>query len=222
MKKIIAIFGCSWTRGMPDNGMDNWVNYYADMYPDYIFYNMSLSGTSVAFHIHLMNLFKKIHTPYKIIFQLTSSRRFTYFENFDLKDYIVDGQRPNVKILNYKAISDKVHYVVPSMIRDPDAFWIKDILMKRKELQLRNFATDYFTRLNEEIGEIEMIAYSDWIKSNVDFCYSHLSSPSKNVLKIQDILATEQFDRYSLDNYQHFDTEGSIWLANWIDSQIKI
>jgi hypothetical protein len=119
-------------------------------------------------------------------------------------------------------LAEKVHYILPGMIKDPDNFWVKDILLKRKELQLRNFATDYFVRLNEEIDTIQQIALSSWVQSNVDFCYSHVNSPAQNIPKIQKILGDEICKNYSFDSMYHFNKEGMQWIANWINSQIKI
>ena len=222
MKKTIAIFGCSWTRGMPENKWESWVNYYADMYPEYEFYNLAVNGTSVPFQIHIMNEFIKSHKPDKTIFQISAVKRFTYFENFNLIDYIEQGARPNVKVFNISRLSEKVHYILPGMIKNPDNFWVRDLILKRKEAQLRNFATDYFIRLNDEISNIEITAYAAWIKSKVDFCYSHADSPSPDIPKIYRILGKEKFDSYCFDTMSHFDKEGMQWIANWINTQIKI
>jgi hypothetical protein len=222
MKKTIAIFGCSWTRGMPEEKFDSWVNYLADRHPQYNFYNLAVSGTSVSFQIHVMNEFKKIHAPDKIIFQLSAGNRFTYFDQFDLNNFIVDGARSNVKVINTAQLYEKVNYLIQGMVRNPDRYWIQDLGLKKKEAKLRNFATEYFTRANQEIADIELVALTEYVKSRVDFCYSHTNSPATGIAEIQRILGPDEFKRLSFDERHHFNKEGMEWLANWIDNQITL
>ena len=60
MSKNIAVFGCSWSYGVPAHSeqsipYDCWPLHFAKKYPDYIVYNFSRGGTGIGYHIAILH-----------------------------------------------------------------------------------------------------------------------------------------------------------------------
>ena len=76
--KTINCFGCSFTQGVCKN-LHTWPKALAEKLPSYKIVNYGSGGTSVLWSIYLMEKFSK---PDDIaIFQVTNSRRFTFWPN---------------------------------------------------------------------------------------------------------------------------------------------
>jgi hypothetical protein len=87
----IFVFGCSWSddRVVDNNITTSWVYELSKIMPEHNFYNFAYSGSSVHHSILIMEsvLTNFQIKPDKIIFQVTSEGRVTYYKNQDFKNF---------------------------------------------------------------------------------------------------------------------------------------
>ena len=198
----IAIFGCSYTHGLPEieNGI-SWVKILSTKYPNIQFDNYAFMGSSVLFQI---NLFKQLKFKYdKIIFQITTPGRITYWLS-DKKEFL--NHRTIINNYSYFNYSlEDIQVVTPAIINQfklSSPFWKTD---KGKS----QYAQLHYGKLNYELIDCEHEIYQDYVKANTDFCFTQ-----KNIVE-------ECNKDFKKDWAGHFYTDGHKWQADWVESHCK-
>lgn len=205
----LAIFGCSWSQGL--STVDEcycWPKAVAEKYPNWTIDNFSLAGSSLSFQAYLMDDVCKHDSYDKIIFQITSPQRLTYFDDrLDYGKYL--KQYSNYRELDRSGdIYRNFICITPGhlTLSKKDSFW--NYPDKHK------FASLYYKYLNKHVQRTEYKAVIEYVKSKVDFVYFHNEDVCKigNVPVLMDIVG----DKFVADEGKHFDKQGSQWIANWV------
>lgn len=215
----IATFGCSWTHGI--NAVDNkysWPYALSKLKPNWHIENYAVEGTSLTFQTFLMDDVLRHNTFDKIIFQITSPGRVSYFE----EDYDILQHAENVS-QNYKHISiengffRKVIAFTPGHIKlsKKDSFWYP----KGKY----EFARSYYSLINKSIFRTEYKALVHYILSKADLVFMH----NEDILKLnlcpvimEEIKDQTLLQSFIADNGNHFNKAGCEWQANWIINKL--
>lgn len=215
----IATFGCSWTHGL--NSIDNFYSWPYALHlqnPDWIIHNYAIGGSNLTFQTFLMEDVLRNESYDKIIFQITSPGRLTYFE----EDY--DFVRHNKEIeQNFKRFDieegfyRKIVTITPGHMKlsRKDSFWN----LKEKY----NFAKNYYSLVNKSIFRTEYKALVYYIKEKADLFFMH----NEDVLGLQicpvikeEAKKENKLDQFVADNGDHFNKHGCIWQANWVKDRL--
>lgn len=209
--KNIAVFGCSWTQGLKDKDFDNWVFRLSKCFPQHNFYNFAAGGTSIVYHTHLLEqILKSTKFDYKI-FQVTSPGRFTWWQPHNALDLIEQ------KTDNYYCLQEDYGRFV-DRINTGTILSKKFVKLDRKK---HNFGVEYYKRLTDEQIRLDNIAYVSYIKDKVDFHFYHRKSYEKNSFSILTELGDDKFNKFVIDDGDHFGEEGNQWQADWIIDKLK-
>lgn len=204
----IATFGCSWTQGV--STVDDsycWPKALAED-NQYHVDNFALAGSSLSFQVYLLNDVIKHNTYDKVIFQITSPQRLTYFDDsLDYGQYLKTNQ--NYRELDRTGdIYRNFICITPGHLQlsSSDSFW--DYPDKH------NFAKLYYKYTNKHISRLEYIALVEYLKNKVDFLFFH----NEDVCKIGNVpIVIDRFGTdYVADKGQHFNKQGSQLVADWI------
>ena len=204
----IATFGCSWSQGLEtvDNGYC-WPLAIAQANPEWEIDNFALAGSSFSFQAYLLDDVLNKNQYDKIIFQITSPFRLTYFD--DQTDYgeyfkIVDNYR-------YLDCSTDIYRqficITPGhmSLNKQDSFWHYP--------DKYDFAKLHYKYTNKQISKIEYRALFDYVKSKTDFVLLHNEDVCGiGVPVLMDIVG----DKFVADEGEHFNAKGSQWVANWV------
>jgi hypothetical protein len=212
----ILCLGCSWTEGVPA-ARDNWVSALAEQTPDNTYYNLAQGGSSLLHSIWVMEQFLAQSSVKidKIIFQLTTDGRVTYYkdlDNFKIDDWLINIT-PNLYRL--KIQWDKLRTITYSTASMHPT--------TPKEVELFKFANMYYSNLTTEHHfQLEHKILIEYIKSRVDFLFFHRRDTTgiSGITSIQDELGDELFSKFSIDNGSHFGKEGVQWQAQWIRDRL--
>jgi hypothetical protein len=181
----------------------------------------------------MKELRKKIQVD-KVIFQITTPFRFTYFndyKNFNILDLDVDH---NIRAFNlgFNSNIDAVH---PGLLEP--TIWEYPVA-KLKEPRLRKFTDEYMSRISGEVETSEYAALVQWLQPRVDFMFFHrepdrfiserTGQPKVHIPEFDNMVCLEreikqsQFIDFAIDKQYHFSEEGAKWEADWIDSKFKL
>lgn len=211
----IATFGCSWTQGVPTIDKSYcWPKAIANANPNWQVDNWALAGSSLSFQAYLLDdVCKNNSNSYdKIIFQITSPNRLTYFD--DALNYGTYLKQYN----NYREFdrSGDIYrnfiVITPGHMKLPkhDSFW--------NYSDKHNFASLYYKYLNTSVQRTEYKAVIEYVKNKVDLIYFHNEDVCKigNVPILMDIVG----DKFVADEGDHFNKQGSQWIADWVLERI--
>ena len=225
----LAIFGCSWTCGVPLSWSEqitsqkyksnipqedfiNWTRELGKLDKSLEIYNYSIPGTSIDFSLGMLERYLK--NPYcdYVIFQATRPYRYTYWsQDFDetahFKKYEPNVNQFDYSILDYVTIVD--HHndknKIWNFLNNPD--------------QENQYVKKYFTNTSNEMFENKYNAIVSYVKDKVDICFSHERNRLTN--SVQETLGDEIFENYWMDEGKHFGIKGTQWQATWILDQIN-
>lgn len=202
MKPRIYIFGCSFSQGVPESDWISWASEFSKLVPNYDVYNFAVAGTSELFHIHILKQVCKIKKPNDIIiFQLTSMRRLTWWNNFNAFDYIQHHEDNLYKLNNsVRENFDRINSGVANSTK---------------------FARLWYKTMTEEYFQEQFSINADYAVRNSDYTFFHDAWGNK--YKIDSFYEDhkEKFNDYVIDNGSHFGKEGSTVEANWVFQKIK-
>lgn len=208
-RKKIAVFGCSWSQGLQNlNNFDNWVKHLAKKRPEYDFYNFGCGGTSIVYHVYLLDLITKREDFDHIIFQVTSASRYTWWQPHQL-DEIIEQQDKN-----YWAIAkDYGKYI--------DRITMGSLQKGALDKKTQQFANEYYRRLSNDQIEIEYKVYIEFAKARSDLLFFYKKGLQEGDLSIQSTLGDEKFYNFVADDGDHFNKAGNEWQASWINKQLE-
>lgn len=209
--KRIAIFGCSWTQGLQSENFDNWVLHLSKRYPMHSFFNYAAAGTSIVYHTHLLEQVTTKKTFDITIFQITSPARFTWWKPHKINKMLYK-QSDNVWAIE-KGYGDYVDRINTGTIADKKFFGTN----KKKH----KFGVEYYNRLTNDQILLDHKAYVNYIKDKVDLHYYHRTSINDNELSVYDTLGEDNFNKFVIDNGDHFSIEGNDWISRWVEMQLK-
>ena len=211
----VAVFGCSWSHGIKAvNDRYSWPYALSKLKPEWHIENYAVEGTSLAFQTFLMDDVLRHHSFDKIIFQITSPGRITYFE----EDYDVLQHVENITS-NYKHISiengffRKVIAVTPGHMNLPkkDSFWFP--------AGKYEFSKSYYSLINKSIFRTEYKALVHYILSKANVVFMH----NEDILKLnlcpvvmEEVNNDELLKSFIADSGSHFNKVGCDWQANWV------
>jgi hypothetical protein len=215
----IATFGCSWTHGI--NAVDNfysWPHALHKLNPDWKIDNYAIGGSNLQFQTFLLDDVLRHNTYDKIIFQITSPGRLTYFEeDYDFTKHLTEFE-PNYKRFDIEdGFFRKVVTITPGHMKLPktDIFW--NLLGKY------DFAKSYYTAVNKSIFRTEYKALVYYLKDKVDLMFMH----NEDVLKldicpvvVEEAKKENVIDSFIADNGEHFNIEGCDWQAKWLINKL--
>lgn len=221
MKKL-AVFGCSWTYGVPGVGekrnklYDCWPIRFALQNEDYQVYNFARGGTCVNWSI--ARLLQFLQTPLsedcKIVFQVTQPYRFT--SNVDV------CTQGNYNFLQYE------NYFVDRGT-DPVTHMPGNIaLRKSPEAKLYRSMIKHYPDTYSFIEHEAQIAY---LKNICDFVYRHnsinykilpnLQNKHTKIFGVREKLTKVKWKEYVADAGDHFGPVGLEWIANIVKENIN-
>lgn len=203
----ILCLGCSFTSNWPVFSNNScWPKELAVIMPEHNIINIGHAGSSIAHSVLFMEKFlaSKIIKIDKIIFQITTPGRITYYN--DLNDS-----------LNFnKHLHHEGNYI---SLKLKDLQVVTYGLLNEKGTDTSEFAKIYYSKLSQEHFLIEHKVYVDYVLSKADIVFSHL--PYDNVLSIKNVLGEEKFNNYIVDDGYHFSQEGIAWQASFIKQLIS-
>lgn len=206
MRKNIAFFGCSFTEG-PTDDFDNYVVWLSKLNPQHNFYNFSAAGTSIMYHTYLLEQITKMDFDVKV-FQFTTSGRFTTWTPHNIKEYIIK------KYDNYFCLNKNyVQYI--------DRLNIGSVSEKKYVTYKVNFGKEYYKRMSDSCMDLDHRVYIDYIKPKVNFCFHHRKSRDVSIPSVYNSLDISQWNKFVIDDGDHFGLEGSLWQAKWLDKHLK-
>lgn len=209
----LAVFGCSWSQGVPT--VDNdfcWPKAIADQYPEWQIDNFSLAGSSLSFQAWLLDDVLKHNAYDKIVFQITSPQRLTYFDDtVNVGSYLKSSN--NYRELDRSGdIYRNIICITPGhlSLADVDSFW--------NYPDKHNFANLYYKYTNKHVSRVEYKAVVEYVKNKTDFVYFHNEDVCNigNIPVLMDLTGS----KFASDVGQHFNREGSNWVAKWILNNI--
>jgi hypothetical protein len=208
----IATFGCSWTHGLKQlNSFYSWPYALHKLQPEWEIHNYAIGASNLQFQTFLMEDVLRHHTYDKIIFQITSPSRLTYFEeDYDFTKHLTEME-PNYKRFDIEeGFFRKVVTITPGHMKLPksDSFWA---LPGKYE-----FAKSYYTTVNKSIFRTEYKALVNYLKNKVDLMFMH----NEDILDLNicPVIMNELPDakKFVADSGEHFDIEGCDQQAKWI------
>lgn len=241
MSKNLAVFGCSWSFGMPDIGTqpathrgkrirlhDCWPLRFARQNPEYTVYNFSRGGTGIGFHIALLHQFlnSDLYTDdTKIVFQITAPYRYTY----NVEERL--ALKPNWSIVDNYQLFDKEW---KQKTIKPNNFQNKNELLldgfSQDQIELYNNNMKHYPEIYRDIEFESQIAY---VKNICNFVYAHqywlksnipvsVKQKYNTIPVVRDILGEETFKNFVADNGAHFGDEGLDYMAKWIKGKLNV
>ena len=233
----IAVFGCSWSYGVPSywskelagskslnkipkEDYVNWTRELGKMRPDWEIYNYSVPGSSMFFSCSML---ERVLAEEKFdlhIFQATSHNRFVYWKDPFYKEAQWTNTEPNVyqfaesNLKNINIVS--IHNWKTQ--KDVEVWSAQDQVIKKDETK---FARMYYSKVSEDMWDSEYRIFADFAKNNSDIFFSHLDYKFLGCDTVQGTLANKKFAQYSIDNGYHFGYEGCRWQAKWVLDKIN-
>lgn len=209
--KNIAVFGCSWSQGISEDNFNNWVNHLSKKYSHHKFYNFGTGGSSIVYHTHLLEQATKIKKFDTVIFQITSPGRFTWWKPHNIIRMLTQ-QRENLWAI------DNSHgkYV--------DRINIGTIQSKKffdSDRKKHKFGIEYYSRLTDEQMLLDHKAYVNYIKDKVDLYFYHRSALNTGEHSVYDTLGKVNFDKFTIDEGDHFGLDGIEWKSDWVESLLN-
>jgi len=212
-KKKIAVFGCSWTQGLWNNEYDSWVKEFAMLNNDCEIYNFALAGSSLSYAAHLLEQIYDSEIKFDLtIFQATSPGRFTWWNKHDIFDCLKQDAD------NLYSIDDKKISMVVEKINYGTVF--SQGHLKKVD---KKFGLAYYSRLNSELSVLEYRALLEFVDRRVNILFAHrsLKNYGLNYLSVYDQLGKNEFQKFVIDEGEHFSNEGNRWQAHWILNQLN-
>lgn len=231
----ILVLGCSWTanRLVNNNITTSWVEELSKLLPEHTFYNFAYSGSSVGHSILVMeSLLENSKIKFdKIIFQITTDGRITFYNNLDFKnlDFFISQKTSNYYFLdmdkdnNFLKISNVNYGILNPKNKSPRPDWEK----------IKKFAEIYYENLNLEYNFfLEHKIQFEYIKKKVDFFFLHRPisqsmfapisyNPNNECFVIEEVLGNQIFDKFKIDEGGHFSLEGCIWEAKYLKKKLE-
>jgi|SRR5210317_51014 len=225
----IAVFGCSWTYGVPiewsqkitsskyqhnipNNDFVNWTRELGKLDSSLEIYNYAVPGTNIEFSLGMLERYLK--NPYCdiTVFQATRPYRYTYWEqNFDeklhFKKFEENVYQFSESLLNHVTIVD--HHEDNNSILD---------LIKHTDSDSK-YVKNYFKNTSYEMFENTYRAVLEYVNRNTDICFAHESN--QYITNIEDILGNDTFNNYCCDIGKHFGHTGAKWQAKWLLDKIN-
>lgn len=218
----IAVFGCSWSYGVPSvvdeqHNFYNWP-YFLSKKTGWLIENYALGGTCIRWSINNLENFLKEKKDYFIIFQITNPNRFTknnlkfkyincrkkLFENY----YQYDHEIRNY-LTTYQAskINDKLWYERHKLPIEKD-------IQNMYNSMVRFYPEEYFWN--------DYKCLLEYIKKNSNLFFKHQKNyqiEDNSIMSIGDQFKS-LFDNFIIDNGMHFGIEGLKYQADFIKELI--
>lgn len=221
----ILVFGCSWSRGVPEiDNFSSWPKYMAKMNPKWEVRNYAMGGTCNQFNfknfITETEKFKNLKKPIKTVFQITAPHRLTinFLHNKECPPMMQDK--------NYHQIcnEDNIYRLQPSVFQKEKAWeWLKH----PKTEKLKKFYKHYLNYIDDyQTYHLKTMIF--YLQSHCDYVFFHNHNMFKHQLVYNDnidslfsILGEEQYHNYVEDGGQHFGKDGLIFVATHIANRLK-
>lgn len=212
-KKIINVYGCSWTQGVDSlNDCKSWPYYLSLMIPDnYEIHSYAISGSSLdysAFQLHRYKNFADIN-----IFQVTVSGRISVFnkELFNTNNLV--ETYPKLREFDFNYGQENFTLYNSAKMQDLDRWE-------------RTFFQKYIEMFEIKTETLDTIRYNHlyYALNNCNFVFGHIYDHTLRALKIKSIdrcLEKSKFQSYSKDIGYHFDETGSQIVAQIVYDNIS-
>lgn len=205
----IYCFGCSYTEGINNNNWISYVQYLAELCPEYDIYNYGVGGTSELFHTYLMNTLPE-KTPQDIsIFQITSMGRLTWW-NYDTYHANLDHKTNNIWRLNSTFVRKNIGRITYGTLNDNTDSQYK-------------LAKIYYKQVTQPFENEKFSANIFYASQFFDYAFFHRKATIKNANydSFKDSITDKQWKRYVMDAGSHFNEVGSKEEAHWVYENLK-
>ena len=226
---MIYTFGCSHTYGVQHTRTDttSWPEKLAELLPDHQVEDYSFPGTSLEYSIYQFNRLYSQRTLEDIfVFQATVPHRYTHWSDHSLNDHSLRTHKtPNYSKYT-PAVGKLLHRYGPGT-QPP-------VLDKGDNGALNPDDTYHKLRYLYHNNEQEFSNYyslTNWLQSRTDLLFKWadyrdlLTDPDptshKPIQNIKDLLGTDRYHSYCGDESNHFNLQGSMWVAEWVHKQLK-
>lgn len=201
-----AFFGCSHTSSIPENNWRNYVEILAEKYPQHNFYNFAQPASSLSFSAHFQKLVDKYFDfDYKIL-QVTDPHRFTSITDFDVKEYTIQ-KTDNYFVLDIDVRNHFIETITPGTI-------IPKYLVYPQKLK---WAMLYYKKINLDLSQEEYKAMFHHCNKYFDYCFMHRHDKYDfNITSVQDRITEEMWQKFILDDGDHFSNEGHTYIVEEI------
>jgi hypothetical protein len=207
----IAIFGCSFSRGVPEvSNFDCWPKHMARKLPNTQIINYAMSGSSLLYSLYALDQYnqKNYNKDRYTIFNCTTPFRFDYIpEGLKLDDFLVDTEITNYKELDIK----KLTYSISS-------FRYKNFLFgnAKKPKEQRQFGKLLVKFFNSQMESIQYKACCTYAEDEADFTwYQREFGANEDKFCVERDYGKKWYKKYSPDN-SHFNSAGLEILADKI------
>ena len=217
MKNTIGIVGCSYSAGVSGNGDDSWVYELSKMHPEINFVNVSRGGSCLQFAYHVYDQLKELDqfNIEKKIFQITTPWRYTiYPHDFHIRDYLKQ-LTDNLWILDSEKIKNSdFAFTTPGWLNMSSS---KKETLSKFEVNTLDYIFNYYRYTHNESFKINYRSICEKIKKDTSYCFTHNTEAitPKGITSIEELLTTEQFKKYVIDDSSHFNKDGLIEMAKW-------
>lgn len=208
----IATFGCSWTHGLKQlNDFYSWPYALHKLQPDWVIHNYAIGASNLQFQTFLMEDVLRNNSYDKIIFQITSPGRLTYFEeDYDFTKHLTEMETNYKRFDIEEGFFRKVVTITPGHMKlsKNNSFW--------KLPGKYEFAKSYYNTVNKSIFRTEYKALIYYLKDKVDLMFMHNEDILN--LKVCPVIMEELSGarKFVADSGEHFDIEGCDQQAKWV------
>jgi hypothetical protein len=211
----IAIFGCSFSRGVPEvSNYDCWPRHLAKAFPNVQIKNYAMSGSSLLYSLYALEKYKQQVRNAYTIFNITTPFRFDYIpQDTDLDDFLIDTDLPNYKQTDMNRLSDKI-----TPFRYQNCLF-SNVQKPKEQRKFGKLLAKYF---NDEMDEIQWKACSIYANDHTDFTFfqrAYRSFPEN--FCVERDFGKKWYKKHSPDQY-HLDSDGLEILTNKIIDLTKL
>lgn len=213
----VAVFGCSWSGGMPtcvdeNQYYYNWP-YFLALNTGWHVENYAQGGTCIRWSLNNLHNFLNDYIDYFIIFQITEFGRFTYnsskFNYRNLRKTIFPnyiqyvGHRPGDTLFPFQ----------------PNTAYRKIPQVDKNVQKMYNLNLKYYP---EEYTKIDYESHVNYISNLSNLCFTHKKNKiaSTKIMSIENEFG-DKFNNFIFDDGHHFSKEGLEYQARFIEKLIK-
>ena len=224
---IINTYGCSWTSGVSLQ-YGNWPLYCSIKRPDIHWNNYGRAGSSLTWSTFISQLglnnadinIVQVTTPWRLTTWNTniSKTPHKFFRNCNDKKFENQGEN----YTQYRVTSDvNILNTTPGNLKK--AVKNTNGLFRTEE---KNFPEMYYERVNEELQYFEWMTSLHYLIENVDFVFLYDSVLHEryrflDTKNVPCFFESEFFNKYCIDEGNHFNSEGNQLLADWVLHKIR-
>jgi len=230
----IAIFGCSWSYGVPRSWHQKitttekrpsipkedfvcWPRELGKLNPDWQIVSYAIPGSNMLFSCSALDYALENEEYDLHIFQATTPYRFTYWKDDTFTNAKFKAFEPNVMAGSKENLENITIVNIHNGRNNVDQ---SNLTWRENGIETA-FVKNYYRRVSNSMFESEYRILCNWAKSKSDIFFSHLDYDFLNCDSIEGTLGKNKFNEYTVDNGSHFGIAGARWQAKWMQDKIN-